>query len=70
MVLPHEFPFDLPFEQPESRQTDIISQLCSLAWKSQIDYTEFRQVSRVIVEEERGRQDLEPINQSTPTDPQ
>lgn len=59
MVLPHEFPFNLSLGQPEQGldQSCITDQLRALAWKSKVNYSQFRQVSHVVAkEEEEGRQ--------------
>lgn len=44
MVLLHEFPFDIPFEQLEQglHQMNITGQSRSLAWKLAIDHAQFR----------------------------
>lgn len=59
MVLLHEFPLNLPLEQPDQglNQSYIADQLRSLAWKSEADHPLFRRVSRTInQEEEKGSQ--------------
>lgn len=66
MVLPHEFPFNIPVEQPNQPPTDIIDQLYSLAWKTQTNRVQFGQTSRVLAkEEEKGKRFQEAIQRET-----